>query len=145
MRYKGVSLSTSNPYTSPMPISLAQPNHQTALQTKQCPPLIQQQDSRCVIISKGIRAAAMLQHANMTMYVLNHSVWGITHNGKIHPLYTKPPSLNSHSPAEIFPKPLVEPNAGDSSTTSPTGRGIAKHLLRAAECYYLQSISRALV
>ena len=34
------------------------------------------------------------------------------------PLYTTPPSLNSHSPEELFPNFSAEPYAGDSSTTS---------------------------
>ena len=35
--------------------------------------------------------------------------------------YSLPPSLNIHSPAELFLNSLVEPLAGDSSTASPIG------------------------
>ena len=52
------------------------------------------------------------------------------------PLNTQPPSLNSHSPAELLPNDYcsVEPLAGDSLTASTTA-GICPDInLGAAEC-----------
>lgn len=50
------------------------------------------------------------------------------------PLYTAPPSLNSHSPAELSPNSSVEPHAGDSSTASSLAGEYPNIGLGAAEC-----------
>ena len=52
------------------------------------------------------------------------------------PLNTQPPSLNSHSPAELFPNDYcsVEPLAGDSSTASATAGVCPDINLGTAEC-----------
>ncbi|KAJ7386279.1 hypothetical protein OS493_010684 [Desmophyllum pertusum] len=55
-----------------MPTSQVQPSNQATLRIEQPPPSTQQQESKCVMISKGDRAAAMVQLADMTMCVLNH-------------------------------------------------------------------------
>ena len=57
-----------------MPPSLAQPNKQAALQTKQHPPSTRLQESRCAMIFNGVKAAAMAQLAGTIMCVLNRSV-----------------------------------------------------------------------
>ena len=48
--------------------------------------------------------------------------------------HSLPPSLNTHSPAELFPNSFVEPRAGDSSTASPIAGKYPYVNLEAAEC-----------
>ena len=48
--------------------------------------------------------------------------------------YSLPPSLNTHSPAELFLNSLVEPLAGDSSTASPIAGKYPYVSLETAEC-----------
>ena len=48
--------------------------------------------------------------------------------------YSLPPSLNTHSPAELFLNYLVEPLAEDSSTASPIAGKYPYVSLETAEC-----------
>ena len=48
--------------------------------------------------------------------------------------YPLPPSLNTHSPAELFLNSLVEPLAGDSSSASPIAGKYPSISLETAEC-----------
>ncbi|CAH3023155.1 unnamed protein product [Porites evermanni] len=50
--------------------------------------------------------------------------------------YSLPPSLNTHSPAELFLNSLVEPLAGDSSTASPIAGKYPYISLETAEVCY---------
>ena len=49
-------------------------------------------------------------------------------------IYSQPPSLNSHSSAELFLKSLVEPLAGDNLTASPIAGKCPHVRLETAEC-----------
>lgn len=86
------------------------------------------------MISKGGKVAAMVQLADMTMCALNHSAQETIHNGASTPLYATPPTLNSHSPVELFCNFSVEPYAGDSSTTSSIVGEYPDFGLETAEC-----------
>jgi len=68
-----VSSSTSNLQTGLMPIRQVHPSRQVDLPTEHPPPSIQQQEGKCVMISKGGKVAAMVQLADVTMCALNHS------------------------------------------------------------------------
>ena len=48
--------------------------------------------------------------------------------------HSLPPSLNTHSPAELFLNSLAEPLAGDSSTASPIAGKYPYVSLETAEC-----------
>ena len=48
--------------------------------------------------------------------------------------HSLPPSLNTHSPAELFLNSFVEPLAGDSSTASPIAGKYPYVSLETAEC-----------
>lgn len=48
--------------------------------------------------------------------------------------YSLPPSMNTHSPAELFLDSLVEPLAGDSWTASPIAGKYPYDSLQTAEC-----------
>jgi len=70
------------------------------------------------MISKGDKVAAMVQLADISTCALNHVPNGPSTIEASTLLYATLPSLNSHSPAELFPNFSAEPHAGDSSTSS---------------------------
>ena len=133
-RVQRVSLSTSNHSTSLTPISLVQPNKQTVIQADQRQLSTRPQASRCAMTFQrrqgcSYGTACKYDHVCIKPQCLgDHPQWK-------HTTTHYPPILNTHSPAELFLNPLLEPLAGDIAlTASPIAGNYPYVSLETSEC-----------